>query len=288
MNILWVYQDTGKGLSELDFLLLCTSVIQYKRYNPHVTTVLYVDDSIKSILENRKALSLWDIVNIVPFVTKDINKEVFWAAAKLEVISVQTEPFLLLDHDFIVYENLDHTLEGYDCVFTNAEDGKGYYPLYSDEFVKKLSYRRRWKPKSLNVSHLYFKDPELANEYANTSLQMMREFTAMNVPHSQYLIFSEQLLLYHMLVEKGVKSRPLTKEYWDCDAWYWGSDFEGDGSIDKGLYSRDISESSFIHYGPLKGLIKIGKGGISYDEITNSLRNVVSKKAVIVDGFTVK
>lgn len=287
MNTIWVFQDTGKGLNQLDFLLLCTSVIQYKRHHPTVTTVLYVDRSIYSILGNNNALSLWDQVNTIPF-SKDIDTSVFWAAAKLEVISRQKDSFRLLDHDFIVYENIDHTLDGYDCVFTNTENGKGYYPLTSDEYIRKLSYKRRWKPTSLNVSSLYFKDAEYAKKYANLSLQLMREFTKMKVPHSQYLIFAEQLLLYHMLVEDKVKSRPLIEEYWDCDDWYWGKKYKGEGTIDKGLYSVDKSEKSFIHYGPLKGLIKIGKANITYDELTESLTNVVLTKNVTINGFTSK
>ena len=128
MKAIWVFEDTGRGLTKLDFLLLCTSVVQYKKHHPTVTTVLYIDEAILDILEDRAAVSLWHLVHVVPF-TRDIDRKAFWAASKLEVISVQTEPFVLLDHDFIVYENLDHTLEGYDCVFCNTEDGKGYYPV---------------------------------------------------------------------------------------------------------------------------------------------------------------
>lgn len=288
MKTIWVYEDTGNGLTRLDFLLLCTSVIQYSKHHPTVTTALYIDESIHNILDDRSALSLWDLVYVVPFVGKDINKEVFWACSKLEVIATQTEPFLLLDHDFIVYENIQHTLDGYDCVFTNAEDGKGYYPLTSDENVRKLSYKRRWKPRSLNVSHLYFKDTVLSNEYANLSLDMMREFTKMNVPNSQYLIFAEQLLLYHLLKEKGTKSRPLIKESWNCNDWWWGESYEGENNIEEGVYSIDVSERSFIHYGPQKGRIKADIDLLSYDSLIESLENVVKRLNINVDGFTSK
>ena len=148
---------------------------------------------------------------------------------------------------------------------------KDTIPLTSDEYVRKLSYKRRWTPKSLNVSHLYFRDTDLSNKYANISLDMMREFTKMGTPNSQYLIFAEQLLLYHLLLEDNVKSRPLIKEYWDCNDWFWGKEYKGQGTIDKGLYSIQDSNSSFIHYGPLKGLIKVDKADISYEELETSL-----------------
>ena len=286
MNTIWVYQDTGNGLTELDFLLLCTSVIQYRKHHPTVSTALYTDESIHSILSLRNAISLWDTVHIVPFLTEGIDRKVFWASAKLEVISTQTEPFLLLDHDFITYSNLDHTLEGYDCVFCNTEDGKGYYPLTSDEYIRKLTYKRRWKPKSLNVSYLYFNDTSFSQKYSCLSLDMMREFTNLNVPHSQYLIFAEQLLLYHLLVEDRIKSRPLIKEYWNCDKWWWDKEFKGESNIDKGIYGIEQSETSFIHYGPQKGRIRNGLDAISYESLIDTLQNVVKKSYITVDGFT--
>jgi hypothetical protein len=270
LRVIWVLEnieEDKKFYGKLNTLLLFASVTLWKKHHPDTYTVFYCDKMTYELFESIKVLHLWNEVNIYKHERK-INRSVFWAASKLNVLAEQTEPVLLLDNDSLVHTNIDEYLKD-EVIVSNFEIGKGYYPSSLDTNIRNLTYKARWKSDSVNVSFLYLPDPTFTQEYAKLSLKLMEEFTVMEVPNSQYLIFAEQLLLKHLLDKNNIKHKSVISTYWDCQKWDWSEDHN------KGIWNYPESNKYFFHYGPLKGYIKAETGDLDYQKEIDMLENCI-------------
>ena len=281
MNIIWVLENIEKNknfYSKFNILLLITSTILWKRNHPEDICILYADDMTIDLLAKLKVLEVWDKIKPLPNPRK-IDKSIFWASAKLQVLAQQTEPLILMDNDTHVYKPLKQYLDLSKVYVTNYEVGKGYYPTAIDPFIRKLSYRPRWKTESVNVSFLNLPDPEFTKRYAEKSLGMMEELTFHKAPNSQYLIFAEQLLLRHMLDKEEIEHRSILSEYWDCKKWQWGD------RHDKGLWTEEEASTKFKHYGPLKGFVLNNQVDQNYDREVKHLLNCINIPNLDLSGI---
>lgn len=271
MKIIWVLENIEKSkdfYSKFNILLLLTSTILWKRNHPEDFCVLYGDDMTIDVLNKLKVLDVWDEIKPIPNTIK-VNKSVFWASAKLQVLSEINEPVILMDNDTHVYTPIKHLLDTDTVYVTNYEVGKGYYPSSIDPYVRKLTYRPRWKTDSVNVSFLQLPDPEFTNRYANKSIGLMEEFTVLKAPNPQYLIFSEQLLLRHMLDLEKINYKPILDNSWNCLNKDWNLD------NNEGIWNIKDSERYFKHYGPSKRDILDGRGN-SYEKEIKHLLNCIN------------
>ena len=277
MKIIWVLENIKKNYntndyyinSKLNVLLLLASVYLWKKNHREDTCILYADDLTIDTLDKLQVLDFWDVIKPLPK-SRRINKDVFWAASKVEVLAQINEPVIIMDNDTHVYKPLKHLIEPDTVYVCNIEEGKGYYPNSINKYVQQLSYKARWKNESVNVSFLHLPDPTFTKEYAELSLKLMEEFTAMGAPNPQYLIFSEQLLLKHLLEKNKIKYKSIISTTWDCKEWKWGKD------NDRGLWPYYGSEMYFKHYGPLKGYILGNKADQNYNREIEHLLNCIN------------
>ena len=250
MKTIWVYENIREDksfYSKFNILLLLSSVRLWKKNHPNFPCFLYCDKLTYNLLKDINVLKLWDEVILYSH-DLNINRKVFWACNKVNVLNKQTEPCIILDHDSLVYKPIDEYLND-EVLVAHLELGEGYYPTNYDENIRNLSYNYHWETNSVNVSFLYFPKIDFLKTYTSLSLKIMEEFTNMNVPNSQYLIFSEQLLLKHLLDKHKVKYKSLITNYWDCNKWDWGE------SHSKGIWKYPESNLYYQHYGPLKNVI---------------------------------
>ena len=277
MKVIWVLENIRDNHnshdyyinSKLNVLLLLASVNLWRKNHPEDTCVLYADDITIDFFDKLKVLDFWHEVKLVPD-TRKINKGIFWAQSKLQVLATVNEPVILMDNDTLVYKPFKHHLKDDQVLVTNFEYGRGYYPTAIDPYVRQLSYKRRWKTESINVSFLYLPDYKFTQNYAEISLNMMEELTALKAPNSQYLIFAEQMLLKQMLDENNIDYRSVISTYWDCDKWDWGKEH------DRGIWRFYDSERYFKHYGPLKAYVKDSRGGQNYESEIKMLENCIN------------
>lgn len=273
MKIIWVLENIEKNksfYSKFNILLLLASVHLWKKNHPEDTCALYADDMTIDLLDRLKVISFWDLIRPLPS-PRNINKAVFWASAKLQVLTEVDEPVILMDNDTLVYKPLKPYLDLNKHYVCNFELGKGYYPTAIDPYVQKLSYKPRWKTESVNVSFLNLPDPTFTRDYAKKSLDMMEEFTALSVPNSQYLIFAEQLLLKHLFVKNEIEHKSIISTYWDCQKQAWSHNHP-DGLF---KYPQE-SNKIFFHYGPLKGKIINNLEIFNYNEECKKLENCIN------------
>lgn len=249
---------------------MLASVSLWKRNHPEDDTWLYCDTLTQTLIKDLGVESLYDNIEVIDFEDRPINKNNFWASSKLQVLALQNEPVIIMDCDTLVFKPFKENLKDKQVLFSNREFGRGYYPTSLDPIVRGLSYKPRWKTDSVNVSFLYLPDPDFTKEYANLSLKLMEEFTALGAPNSRYLIFAEQLLLKHLLVKNNINHRAVISTEWDCNKWEW-SKKETDG-----IWNIKESWQWFRHYGPLKQWYKGSDPHHSYEEEMEMLRNCIN------------
>ena len=282
MKVIWVLENTSYKedyYSKFNILVLLASVTQWSKYHPEDSTILYCDKLTYNLLDRIQCLTYWKEVTVIDF-NLNVDKKVFWASSKLHVLSLQKEPVIIIDNDSLVYDNLYKHIDKSKVYVSNLEEGKGYYPLRNDSYVRKLSLKKRWIPKSVNVSFLYLPDHKFTNQYANLSIDIMEQFTKMKVPNSQYLIFAEQLLLAQMLREQDIEYSSLISTYWDCTEWDWGEEHS------KGIWKYPESNKYYFHYGPLKMYYKSDDSKwhyLDYNTEIQKLKNCIGKPHLDLD-----
>ena len=286
MKIIWVLENIKSNRNSNDYyinsrfniLLLLASVHLWRKNHPEDVCILYADDLTIDTFDRLKVLDFWHEIKPIPNPRK-INKDVFWASSKLQVLSQVDEHVIIMDNDTHVYKPIKEHLDLSKVYVTNFEVGKGYYPTAIDPYVQKLSYKARWKTESVNVSFLNLPDPEFTREYANLSLKFMEEFTEVKAPNSQYLIFAEQLLLKHLLDKKQIPYSSILSTNWDCKEWKWGKE------NDYGIWPVFEAETYFKHYGPLKGFILNNRDGENYEREIKHLLNCINLPKLNLDSI---
>lgn len=270
MKAIWVLENIKERESfynKFELLLLFSSVSQWKKHHPEHTCVFYCDQLTKDFILKLNALSLWDEVNVIGK-NKFIDKSVFWASSKLQVLSTVKEPVVIIDNDFIVYKPLDKYFTD-KVIATHYEDGSNYYINNTDPYIKQAKHIiNRPNLNALNVSLLYLPDPKFTKYYADTSLELMELFTKIKVPNSKYLIYAEQLLLLHLITLHNVSYDTLMKDKWLC---YESIYIKGE----TGFLTKEESDLHFRHYWMDKPKIKNNEDGFSYKKEVKELENAI-------------
>lgn len=275
MNTYWVLENIKEHTSfynKLDILLLLSSVRLWKRHHPNYTTNLSVDKLTYDLLHNINAIYLWDKVEILPK-NNFINKSVFWASAKLEKLRYVEGPSIIMDHDFLVYKNIDEYLQKIP-LFAYEENGENYYDTSWNKFINKAKHIiNRPKPYAINCCFCYYPDSSFVNYYANLSLQLMEFFTNEKVPNSRFLIFAEQLLLKHLLDKHNVNYDTILNEKWNSKGKFYEPS-------DKGHISYLESKVTYRHYWMDKPLIKKSQEGFNLEGEITILNNILKNTEV--------
>ena len=272
VNVIWVLENIKRDNSfykQFNTALLFNSVIQWRKHNKNTNTVLLCDELTYEFLTKLNALNLWHEVKKMPWI-KDIDKDVFWASAKVQGISGIEAPSVILDNDFIVYSNFEKYL-GDKIIVGHDEDGKNYYPNAMDEYVRQTrEYLNRPNHKSINCCFLYFPNPKFGKNYGLTSLELMKKLTEIKAPNSKYLVYAEQLLLKHLLDLHKQEYIPLIGDIWHCSDRKWEKREEG-------IIKDKHPQLLFRHYWMEKNKILSNEEGYSYDnEMTELLRVIVN------------
>lgn len=271
MNTYWVYENIRKQssfYSELDILLLICSGYLYKKNNPKSNTFLFTDNLTLKLLEELQVTDIWNNVKVLPE-NKFIEKSIFWAAGKVQVLRTINSPTLILDHDVLIYKNIESYLKN-DVVVAHDENGENYYPTAYDPFIREVQdIIPRPVPKSINCSFCYYPDPKFANSYSKLSLELMERFTKAKAPSSKYLIFAEQLALKYLLDYHNIPYRTLIKGIWNC------IDLKFEPTKD-GIFSLDEVGTVYRHYWMDKPKIKENKEGVDAKAEIRILHNILS------------
>lgn len=138
-----------------------------------------------------------------------------WAAGKLFALARQKAPCVMLDTDFIVWEDLSERLAGSKLTVAHRE------ALYPDVYPPREHFRMKpaytfppewdWSQRPCNTAFAYFGDEALRKEYTEQAIAFMRGVENCGDPLT-YMVFAEQRLLAMCAAGRGVAIGTLLEE----------------------------------------------------------------------------
>lgn len=288
METIWVLENV-KGnnsfYSKFEIIILVASICLWKKYHPNHKTIFYCDEITNSILTKLDILGLWDEVRGLSYPEK-INREVFWSSCKSKIISETNIPLLVIDHDFLIFKNIDEYLSD-KVIFTYNEKANTWYPKENNKANKTLSKPIEYvNDFAANVSFLYLPNPEFAREYAKQTLQNHIELSAMYIDDlsANYMILSEQLMLKQWLSKREIPHQSLCRNVWDCNNIKYTKE-----EVDNGIWTYKEISLYCKHYGVDKTRFKKNQEGFDYDkEIEFLFKCINSTKLMDLKQFKEK
>ena len=195
-----------KKFKMFDFELLhfILSALFYKKHNGPIH--LYTDNTFATYLSDNNLLHFWDYVDIgkyTEFTNLNLNPKSNWTGFKTWLLSQIPSPFLLIDHDNIVYTKIPEELFDISVRFAHLESiNPYYYPNQKDMECGNFEFDKNWNW-DLDVANtclLYFNNDNFKNQYSKKAM----EFEVNNSPKNKHLaevqyLFADQRLLVMML-----------------------------------------------------------------------------------------
>lgn len=224
MNVYWVLENSKKldpfYLSPLELKCMENSIKNWKKFYPNTVTHIYCDETTKPYLESNNLLQLWEVVNIEVLSRQDdINRTIFWTAAKLKVMNEIQAPFIMMDIDFLMLNDKLklNELQYFTFVGTQAESNK----MYADP--NKMPYSGLiemfdilWNNDHvMNMSFMFVRDEEIRKEFTLVS-RLWEEVLTYSFRHKKHstaeMTFVEQSLLTQLCTNTGLRIASLTNE----------------------------------------------------------------------------
>lgn len=198
--------------SMFDFELVhfLLSALYYRRLNGPIH--LYTDPTFYKYLEERDLLGFWDFVDTnkySEFEKFNIDSKTNWTGFKTWLVGQLPAPFLLLDHDNLIYTEIPKSMFETPVRFAHMEKINPYfYPDREIMDVENFEYSNNWNWNLdiANTCMLYFKENDFKKDYSEKAM----EFERNNHSNDQYLaevqyLFADQRLPVMMLEEKGIE-----------------------------------------------------------------------------------
>ena len=211
-------------------------------------------------LSNLNVFPLWDQIRHLSYPEK-INREIFWSSCKTKIISEATEPIIVIDHDFLIFTNIDEHLK-HEVLYTHEEQAYPWYPAKEDKYCARLTKPAPYEVDlAANVSLFYLPDPKFAKMYGEWVLQNHEEFTIMDFDgmDPNYMIYSEQLMLKQLLIRDNIPHNTLTINVFDNEKQLFS-----DAINLYGIWSREDSPLHYRHYGFDKRLLQDNEKELYY------------------------
>ena len=280
METIWVLENVKNNhsfYSKLQIWMLVASVSLWRKYHPNHKTVFYCDTMSHEVLSNLGLLGMWDEVRLLSYPEK-INREIFWSSPKTKIISETKIPLLVIDHDFLIFKNIDEHLKD-EVLYSYDERADNWYPPKADAFNKRLSNPIPWVADlAANVSLFYLPDPKFAQKYGKQTLKNHEELTAMNDPliTTNHMIMSEQFMLKQWLIKENIPHNCLSKNLWDCQKINFYNEIN-----DRGIWNLKESILYYKHYGAEETYIKEKTSLTPYVNVVDFLKRCIKAGKLI-------
>lgn len=222
-------------------------------------------------------LHLWHEVRPLIYPDK-IKREIFWSGSKTKIISETKVPLLVIDHDFLIFRNIDEYLKE-NILCTYDEVASNWYPKLDDKWGTKLTEKiPHLIDRASNVSLFYLPDPDFANRYGKQTLKNHTDFSAMNTEGmtANHMIYSEQFMLRQWIYKESLPYKTLCKNIWDCSSiTYTEKEWEN------GYWDIREAKRSYKHYGAEKRFVLDNKAGYRYNETLEYLLRCINASRYI-------
>lgn len=191
--------DTKYDIVDYELLIQEVAVRRAKKHIGH--TKLYTDNVGYEFYKEKGMLPLWDEIDTETLETFNkeypkVNPGRFWTTGKSIVMGKEPVPYLFLDLDFIVRDNLPSWVWNYDVVHTQWEIQRGEFFVFEyqleeiggiPDFVQNMMMP--------NTSFVFMNNEKLRDEYFQKHMDLItREYT--HIPEWLWLIADQGILGY--------------------------------------------------------------------------------------------
>jgi|TARA_R100001377_G_C3194891_1_gene112284 hypothetical protein len=263
MKVIWVLENVKQDktfYTKNQMLMLMASATLWRKYHPNHNLVLYVDNLTYNTLNSSGIFQLWNDICLLEYSDK-INKQIFWSTGKTKVISETKEPIVVVDHDFLIFKNIDKHLNS-NVLYSYDEIASNWYVDPKCTHNKNLTTPvERVVDLAANVSLFYLPDPKFARKYAKQTLKNHTEFTKMDFEGmtANWMVLSEQLMLKQWLVKDNIPHKTLNKSIFDIL-----EDKFTDKETGIGIWKTEEQLLYYKHYGVEKRDEDFVKNGHKY------------------------
>ena len=212
-------------IEDYNLIIFIISALYWKKHYGDI--ILYTDEVTLNFFKkiNLDYLSIWSSVDteLIKSIPTEIDPCIYWASAKLHVLSKLSAPFVILDTDLYFNKPTFKFDDKFDLIFAHLEGitNTTYPPL--DTFIDKQIDGYNWSHKHypINVSVLYFNNNDLLTKYTTDALEFMMH-PVNNIKHpydtnSIRMVFIEQRLLGQLIGEETFVTKPILKDIYLYD-----------------------------------------------------------------------
>ena len=131
---------------DFEILHFVLSALFYKKYNGSIH--LYTDNTFYSYLESKKLTGIWDHIDTKKyneFSKLNLNSKSNWTGFKTWLLKELSAPFLLIDHDNLIFTKIPTELFGTPVRFAHLESiNPYYYPSKSELDCGNFKFNDKW------------------------------------------------------------------------------------------------------------------------------------------------
>lgn len=210
----YAMQHPGRPYAVADFELLTTilSALMWRRKNGSIRMI--TDRVGERFYRSLGLAPIWDdgISHELDAIPYTVDPSTFWAAGKLYALSYVPSPCVMIDTDFIVWDNIQHRLENSQLTVIHREPlSPEIYPsperfdLYED-----YTFPQNWNWETLacNTALCYFGSEQLRQTYLQQALDFMHGVRGRD--SLIYMVFAEQRLLAMCAQSLGIPIHALS------------------------------------------------------------------------------
>jgi hypothetical protein len=258
-------------------IAMIVSSTYFSRECNNLSPILYCDPEIHEYYKEVGLDKCFDEIRPILPTNPEFNPAIFWSAGKFIAINDIEENFLMIDLDAEVRFEIDFSDCDVFCAHAEAilDHDLVYYP--EPEFIDTKGYFTskygfNWDKKAYNTSLLYFKDIQIAKEYATEALNFAHVTDSINPAFELgYILLPEQRFLHEFCKSKELKVASLISGiYQPEDTLRKTECYFEDSDID------EISKKGFLHiWGFKKKMLNIEEEEQSlFDALLSSRLNL--------------
>lgn len=167
VKAIWAYTDISDGYTPLhiyrfDRIMMYASVCSFIKFAPKVQRKIYLDRSIKDLLERYDLLQYWDEVELLDIEVPNTYPR-FYAMPKVHCYGDVDTPYFVVDHDSMLSEPLDNWWTPEKNYLRVSKWNEGDRTWVQELFQgKSKAFRSFMNPdKFCEGNFMFFRDPKL-------------------------------------------------------------------------------------------------------------------------------
>lgn len=206
-------KDEEYYIEDFEILTTMLSALMWRRNNGKIKMIT---DSIGAKYYRKIGIeSIWDLgidTSLDNINYKEINPNIFWAAGKIYALKNQSIPCLMMDTDFIIWDNIEKELIDCNLATIHKEAiSELVYPSVKSFNMKDgymLNKDLDWSVLPSNTAMAYINDENFKNYYTKTSIDFMKNLI-LSDDKLINMVFAEQRLFSMCAKIKNINIKEL-------------------------------------------------------------------------------